>query len=281
MSLVVNLTLDLKKRLLMQRVNYLKSKMVRELYKEHEYMLIGPAVASRHTACADYKGLQGSGRNYGVEIEVGLKHCDYFGFEDVKECIASGVRLALVRAGWGFGFSVQDDNSVPLGFEIVLAPAPIDKIKRTLRRVYGRHGLRELGDFGKHTGLHVTVDPLPTDKATLLFYRFFNDPWIAETLRPVIGRPSNKYCERSHISSISDLAKLPRESAVRPRENGSHEVRVFASTGDMGRTDLQLEMVDKVYKLACAEEPWYRFEQYVHQCGLLFNKAYEKNNQPK
>ena len=241
----VNLTPKLLRKLKQQEVDYLKSKEVRELYKDEPWKMMAYGVMLRHTNIVDYVRTPGVA-NYGVEIEYDLRPVDFLSVSEVKKSLAAGVRLGLIRAGWGTNFSLEEDSSVPMGFEVVLGPAPKDKVLRTILHVLGGWRLEDFTDFmSDDMGVHVTVDKYPHEHQKQLFMEVWNNKWTHILFHRLIGRAPNDYCR---IMEKDEKGKYIADDygIVRERKNGALEVRAFRHSGHHAVTMAQVRFVIKI-----------------------------------
>ena len=229
-----------------QEVKFLSSRKVLEYY-DHPIDQMFYGVALRHDISVSYERPQTKYPCYGMEIEIGLHNVDMLTSYELKKCIAAGIRFQLVKMNLVGKFSLQEDGSVPSGFELVFAPFPIYRCLTIIEQVLGRHGLEWFGNNEVDAGVHITVDKFERNEDAVLF----NNVWMDEVFRlryaGIIGRAPTSYCLiRPPVNNIKELYKQNDKSAVHVRDNGSVEVRAFHSTLRRHQTAEQLRLVDAV-----------------------------------
>lgn len=245
---IVNLTPKLLKQLKKQEVAYLTSRVVNEHYAEEPWKMMAYGVMLRHTNMVQYERTPGVA-NYGVEIEYDLRPTDYLTKEELKKCIAAGVRHDLIHAGWGNNFSVEEDGSIPNGFEIVLGPRPLDVVRRTLLMVLNGSSLPTFTNYDSDkVGVHVTVDKYPHEWQKVLFMDVWNHPWLHTIYHRLIGRKPNEFCRLMTKDKKGKYIK-DEYGIVKERDNGSLEVRAFRNSGHPGVTMTQVSFVAEIDRI--------------------------------
>lgn len=181
---------------------------------------------------------------YGVEIEMDFKF-----FSDAALQTTAIVVRNLLRTSLGEkAYSVQRDESLACGFEVVTAPLSLKSLKK-LQVIFNDEDVMTcLHTQTLTSGLHITVDPFQTREQERRFFDYFNNPRHIGELEQVIGRLPNKYCQfrdlRSGMRAINN-----HNFVVHIRSNRALEVRVFKSPASWEQLWQRLELTHKVNKL--------------------------------
>lgn len=167
--------------------------------------------------------------------------------------------------------SLQLDDSVPYGFELVLYPRNYVTLQKHIGRLMSRYDyLFKYVRPDHHGGMHITVDEFVKLKDQHTFYDFFNDKEVVEKLAPLIGRKPNKYCKLVPRTSEEWLETPNNHTvAVNVRENGAMEVRLFATPLDRSTFLDRLHLVhfvnNTIRNYACDVEQ--TLKRYINQHG--------------
>ena len=181
---------------------------------------------------------------YGVEIEFDFK----FRGEENLQPTAIVVRNLLRTTLGEKAYSVQRDESLACGFEVVTAPLSLQTLKK-LRVIFDDEDVMTcLHTQTLTSGLHITVDPFHTRAQERRFFDYFNNPRHIGALEKVIGRLPNKYCQFRDLSGGMCTIKN-HNFVVHLRKNRALEVRVFKSPNSWEQLWQRLELTHKVNKL--------------------------------
>lgn len=244
---VINLTPVEMRKLKQLEVDYLKNRIVKDLYADEPWKMMAYGVMLRHTNMVSYVRKEGV-NNYGVEIEYSLRPTDYLTKQELSKCLAAGLRLELIKAGWGKNFSIEQDGSVPDGFELVLGPNDYETVFRTLLQVMRPNILQDYIDYGAdNVGVHVTVDKFPHVWQKQLFMTVWNHPWFHTQWGHLIGRKPNEYCRLMAMRRDGTFEK-DEYGIVKERENGAIEVRAFRNCGIASVIACQVRLVFEIDK---------------------------------
>lgn len=243
----VNLTPLLLRQLKMREVNFLKSREVQKLFKNEPWKMMAYGVMLRHTNMVKYQP-QNNHLNYGVELEYSLKPTDYLTKQELKKCLAAGLRQMFIEHGWGTNFSIEEDGTVPDGFEIVLGPRRLEEVLYALRKIGDDKVFRAFIDHNAdNVGVHITVDKFPHQWQTTMFIDVWNHLWMYTRFGKIIGRKPNQYCRL--MEKQRDGTYKPDEyGVVNIRENGCLEVRAFRNSGLPNTPLVQLQLVHHIDK---------------------------------
>lgn len=244
---VVNLTPKLLLQLKKRETDFLRSMVVKGLYKKEPWKMMAYGVMLRHTNMVDYVRTPGV-HNYGVELEYSLRPADYLTRDELKKCLSAGIRKSLIDLGWGMNFSIEEDGTVPDGFEIVLGPRRLEEVLFALRTIGDDKVFREFIDYNAdNVGVHITVDKFPHQWQTTMFIDVWNHLWMYTRFGKIIGRKPNQYCRL--MERQSDGTYKPDEyGVVNIRENGCLEVRAFRNSGLPNTPMVQLQLVHHIDK---------------------------------
>lgn len=244
---VVNLTPKLLLQLKKRETDFLRSMVVKGLYKKEPWKMMAYGVMLRHTNMVDYIRTPGF-PNYGVELEYSLRPADYLTRDELKKCLSAGIRKSLIDLGWGTNFSIEEDGTVPDGFEIVLGPRRLEEVLFALRAIGDDRVFREFIDYNAdNVGVHITVDKFVHKWQTTMFIDVWNHPWTHTWFGRLIGRKPNQYCHL--MERQSDGTYKPDEyGVVNIRENGCLEVRAFRNCLLPNATMAQLQLVHHIDK---------------------------------
>lgn len=195
---------------------------------------------------------------YGAEIEFDFK----FRGEENLQPTAVVVRNLLRTTLGERAYSVQRDESLACGFEIVTAPLSLNTMKK-LQVIFDDEDVMTcLNTQALTSGLHITVDPFHTRAQERRFFDYFNNPRHIGVLEKVIGRLPNKYCRfrelKNGLRVIND-----HKFIVHVRKNRALEVRAFKSPNTWDEFWQRLMLVHRVNKL-------------VRETDLPVNKIHEK-----
>lgn len=181
---------------------------------------------------------------YGVEIEMDFK---FRGEEHLQP--AAIVARNLLRTTLGEStYSVQRDESLACGFEVVTAPLSLHVLKK-LQVLFDDTDLMNcLDEHTKTAGLHITVDPFATREQEQRFFDYFNTPARVVDLKGVFGRPLNEYCKIRNLKRGMRTIK-DHNYIVHIRPNRALEVRAFKSPTRWIEFWQRLMLVHKVNKL--------------------------------
>lgn len=257
----VNLTPLLLRQLKMREVNFLKSREVLKLFKDEPWKMMAYGVMLRHTNMVKYQP-QNNHLNYGIELEYSLKPTDYLTKQELKKCLAAGLRQMFIERGWGTNFSIEEDGTVPDGFEIVLGPHNINEVLYALRGIGADKLFNKFIDLdATNVGVHITVDKFAHQWQKNLFIDVWHEPWIHTLYSRIIGREPNQFCQL--MNKRTNGTYEPNDyGIVSERENGSLEVRAFRNTGRIGHTGAQLQMVVHI-------------DNWIRRGGNNLDKLYE------
>lgn len=180
------------------------------------------AIALRHTQEIQGNKHSKAKQRFGIEIELD--------FKESIDCRNMGIIIRnLLRCTYGDGaYSVQHDDSLKNGVEIVTAPMSYRKAY-ILGDILDDDLVRHSIDEKLEVGLHITVDPQPTEEQEYLFFAYFNDDKRVDELKALIGRPTNDYCKVRSVKGSRVRAIKDHNYAVHKRPNGALEVRLFKS----------------------------------------------------
>lgn len=244
---VVNLTPKLLLQLKKRETDFLRSMVDKGLYKKEPWKMMAYGVMLRHTNMVDYVRTPGV-PNYGVELEYSLRPADYLTRDELKKCLSAGIRKSLIDLGWGTNFSIEEDGTVPDGFEIVLGPRRLEEVLFALRTIGDDKIFREFIDHNAdNVGVHITVDKFPHQWQTTMFIDVWNHPWTHTWFGRLIGRKPNQYCRL--MERQSDGTYKPDEyGVVNIRENGCLEVRAFRNSVLPNASMAQLQLVHHIDK---------------------------------
>lgn len=229
-------------------IKYMTSKTVQEAYTKTPMLLTAPSPSARHTMTADYKTppqYRGYKELLGVELEYEVYPTDLLSEHEMLLCLSASLRKRLILGDLGNSFTVQQDGSLKSGFELVLPPIPIQPLMRFIRHIH-QDVLKHYVYSTETTGLHVTVNKLPDDKA-LLFYQLWNDERFISQNIHIIGRTPNQYCKIGTVATIEEAKRRKKHWAVIFRANGAMEVRLMRHTADWFKTNCQLMFLNDVY----------------------------------
>lgn len=195
---------------------------------------------------------------YGVEIEFDFK----FRGEENLQPTAVVVRNLLRTTLGEKAYSVQRDESLACGFEIVTAPLSLNTMKK-LQVIFDDEDVMTcLNTQALTSGLHITVDPFHTRAQERRFFDYFNDPKRIGILEKVLGRLPNTYCLfrelKDRLTAIKD-----HNFIVHVRKNRALEVRAFKSPNTWDELWQRLMLVHRVNRL-------------VRETDLPVNKIHEK-----
>ena len=181
---------------------------------------------------------------YGVEIEFDFK----FRGEENQQVTAIVTRNLLRTALSKNTYSVQHDESLACGFEIITAPFSLNTMKK-LQVLFDDEDVMKCLDKRTDTsGLHITVDPIETREQERLFFDYFNNPRHIGELEKVIGRLPNKYCRFRDLKNGLRVIK-DHKYIVHVRKNRALEVRAFKSPNTWDEFWQRLMLVHRVNKL--------------------------------
>lgn len=181
---------------------------------------------------------------YGVEIEMDFK----FRGEENLQPTAIVVRNLLRTTLGKSAYSVQRDESLACGFEVVTAPLSLQLLKK-LRVIFDDEDVMTcLNGNALTSGLHITVDPFQTREQERRFFDYFNSPRHIGELEQVIGRLPNRYCKLRHLRGGMRVIK-DHNYAVHIRSNRAMEVRVFKSPASWETFWQRLMLTHRVNKL--------------------------------
>lgn len=181
---------------------------------------------------------------YGVEIEFDFK----FRGEENQQVTAIVTRNLLRTALSKNTYSVQRDESLACGFEIITAPFSLNTMKK-LQVLFDDEDVMKCLDKRTDTsGLHITVDPFETREQERRFFDYFNDPIRISELEKVIGRSPNKYCQFRDLKNGLRIIKDHRY-IVHVRKNRALEVRAFKSPNTWDEFWQRLLLVHRVNKM--------------------------------
>lgn len=245
---VINLTPAEMRKLKQLEVDYLKNRIVKDLYADEPWKMMAYGVMLRHTNMVSYVRKEGV-NNYGVEIEYSLRPTDYLTKQELSKCLAAGLRLELIKAGWGKNFSIEQDGSVPDGFELVLGPNDNDNVLKTILYILKHNILKNYVDYGAdNVGVHVTVDKYPHTWQKILFMDVWNHPMLHKKWGRLIGRKPNEFCRLMNKRRDGTYEK-DEYGIVKERENGALEVRAFRNCGIASVIFCQVRFVIAIDKL--------------------------------
>lgn len=181
---------------------------------------------------------------YGAEIEFDFK------FRGQENLYPTAVVVRnLLRATLGErAYSVQRDESLACGFEIVTAPLSLNAMKKLQVLFEDADVMKCLDTRTPTSGLHITVDPFETREQERRFFAYFNNPRHIGALEKVIGRLPNKYCRFRKLKNGLRVVK-DHKYIVHVRKNRALEVRAFKSPNTWDEFWQRLILVHRVNKL--------------------------------
>lgn len=201
---------------------------------------------------ADLKRPDNPAPHFGVEIEFVQRPVGFGGVRFTSASMQAITWYLLTKNGWLGDVSFQEDRSVVDGGELITRPMTKDELRK-LFVMFNEDYVEEFFDTSSNeAGLHITVDPFKYKKHAYRFYDAFNTEEVIEVAQPVLGRYPNTYCRldaavmTSYRFNRYKGNKDHKYGAVRIRENGAMEVRLFQSSLDPDHLMMCVELVDKV-----------------------------------
>lgn len=181
---------------------------------------------------------------YGAEIEFDFKFRGQENLYPTAVVVRNLLRTTLGERA----YSVQRDESLACGFEVVTAPLSLNTMQKLQVLFDDEDVMKCLDKRTATSGLHITVDPFETREQERRFFDYFNNPRHIGALEKVIGRLPNKYCRFRELRNGLRVIK-DHKYIVHVRKNRALEVRAFKSPNTWDEFWQRLMLVHKVNKL--------------------------------